>query len=169
MKTRIKIVLVMLGIAFFSTTSYATHQNRENNPATLEMNTQDTTITGTYKGHDDSGYNFTTLDENGIETIMMFSNVDSALATANDLDSESTIGTTYSITFILNDDGTKTITDNSVKALYFLFLTRVLTITATKHSLAVATRGHRAGLCYKYVNLLRRLWYLMLLQFLLSL
>ncbi len=108
MKTRIKVLLVMLCVAFFSTTTYATVQNSVN-PIALEINNQEATVTGVYKGHDDSGYNFAIVDEKGVENLTTFSSVDEAVAKSNDLDSKSVIGTTYEITFTVAEDGAKTI------------------------------------------------------------
>jgi len=97
MKTRIKIVLVMLSVAFFSATAYAEIQNGVNNPKVIENNNQDTKITGVYQGHFDSGYNFTVINKKGVEEITKFSKIDEALAKSNDLDSKSVVGTTFEI------------------------------------------------------------------------
>ena len=110
MKTRIKVLLVMLSVAFYSTATYATIQNTVN-PIAFEYNElAAATIVGVYKGHDDSGYTFTITDEKGEETITTFSSVDEAVAKSNDLDSKAAVGTTFEITFTVAEDGEKVIT-----------------------------------------------------------
>jgi len=117
MKTRIKVILVMLSITFFSTTIHATVVNSDV-PFGLEINSQDQNnkVIGVYKGHDASGYNFTLFSEQGEKNVASFSKVDDALAKSNDLDSKSAVGVTYEITFITGKDGTKIIT--ALKAQY---------------------------------------------------
>lgn len=109
MKTRIKVLLVMLSVAFFSTTAYATIENTIN-PIELEINNQEETVLGVYKGHDESGYNFSMVDAKGEKSAVLFSSAVETVAKSNDLDSKAVIGTTYEITYTVAEDGTKTIT-----------------------------------------------------------
>ncbi len=114
MKTQIKDALIMLSIVFFSITTFATIQNTIN-PIKYEVNNKETTTTGVYKGHDDSGYLFVIKNEKGEEKITSFLIEDETVALSNDLDSKSVLGLMYDITYSTEENGTKTITALKVK------------------------------------------------------
>jgi len=110
MKTRVKELLLMLSLAFFSTTIYATNQNSEKSLMVVEfLNQEEKVVTGVYKGHDESGYQFSVIDEKGTESLMTFLNIDQEATKSNDLKADKAVGTPYKITYTVAEDGVKTI------------------------------------------------------------
>lgn len=100
MKTSIKVVLVAIGFSFFSLTSYAVNKIENNlNDKVIVVDAQGTTVKGVYKGHDDSGYNFSIVDRSGKESVVTFQKGDESILKANDLASDAAIGKTFEITY----------------------------------------------------------------------
>lgn len=106
MKTSITVVLVTLSLSFFSlTTSHAINEIESYQvEERIIIEDQEATVRGVYKGHDASGYNFNVVDSYGNETAMTFHKVDEAVAKANDLTSESSIGKTFEIIYDISSE-----------------------------------------------------------------
>lgn len=97
MKTKTAIIVGFLMVCFFTFTSMNTVNSTE-------------TFEGIYDGHEDYGYNFIGIDDDG-EYTMTFQEIEESLLESFDLDSESLIGTKFKVTYTItvevekDDDG----------------------------------------------------------------
>ncbi len=92
MKTLYFIIAVFFIIPLFSFTSFKT--------VTPFVVSQETiTVEGTYDGHEDYGYNFISIHDNGDEYTLTFQKVEEAVSNEFDLNSDLFIGTKFKVTY----------------------------------------------------------------------
>ncbi|MFT5846101.1 MAG: hypothetical protein ACJARX_000449 [Psychroserpens sp.] len=94
MKTKSFTIVSFFIICFFTLTSMTIAQDRQ-------------TFEGVYDGHEDYGFNFMGIDEDDLEYIMTFQNVDESIFKTFDLNSEKFVGTKFAITYTSKIEITK--------------------------------------------------------------
>ncbi|WP_047550723.1 hypothetical protein [Psychroserpens sp. Hel_I_66] len=86
MKTKTILLASLLSLSLFVLTSSKPVQDT-------------TTFVGTFDGHEDYGYNFIEVSEEGDEYTMTLQNIDESLLKTFDLNSDKLIGTKFSVTY----------------------------------------------------------------------
>ena len=86
MKTKSKVIVSLLVFACFLLTASKGIQEKF-------------TIEGVYDGKEDYGYSFIVKDKEGEERTMAFQNIDEALLTSYNLDSNEYVGSKFSVTY----------------------------------------------------------------------
>ena len=88
MKTKFAFLITFLSLSFFTFSSFTILKPQDN-----------LTIEGVYDGHEDYGYNFIVIDEEGDERTKTFEEVEEKIFETYDLDAETFVGQKFKITY----------------------------------------------------------------------
>ncbi|QFZ54085.1 hypothetical protein FEZ18_04315 [Oceanihabitans sp. IOP_32] len=103
MKTNLLLKCAVFALSIVTFSSFATVTNLNDVTTTLDIQ-EETVVNAVYDGHDESGYNFTVVDEDDNESTITFQEISAELLQTYDLKSESFVGKSFTVTYKTEND-----------------------------------------------------------------